>query len=289
MRLRATALASVANRAFLRGTVGLLPLDTLDAAAAYSLRRLRTAYTGAAVRVRRSSDNVETDIGFTTAGDLDTVALLAHVEHGGPGPGNQNGFVTVWYDQSGNARNATQDTAANQPRIVNSGVVELMGERPCVLFTGTTHRFILPVSIPAAFALSVVGAPEGGSGYRSMGTNPAGSTHYLLRNNAYTNTSVFVSSIGASGGTWAEGEIATFFADHTDVTSTSGLVGKNGAVLVNTARNFTGPPAALGNNSTAGTQQFGRIPEAIFLSSFTDTDRQALERNQGTYYGITVS
>jgi hypothetical protein len=44
-------------------------LDQLGvaSAAAYSLRRLRAAYTGSATRVRRSSDNAELDFGFATA------------------------------------------------------------------------------------------------------------------------------------------------------------------------------------------------------------------------------
>jgi hypothetical protein len=48
------------------------------AAVAYSLRKLRTAYTGAAIRVRRSSDNAEQDINFV-GGDLDTQSLLDFV------------------------------------------------------------------------------------------------------------------------------------------------------------------------------------------------------------------
>ena len=46
-----------------------------DATAAYSLRKLRTGYTGNAIRVRRSSDNTERDMGFYD-NELDTVALL---------------------------------------------------------------------------------------------------------------------------------------------------------------------------------------------------------------------
>jgi hypothetical protein len=46
-------------------------LDTLPAtAAAYSIRRLRSGYTGALIRVRRSSDNAEQDIGPTLGGGL---------------------------------------------------------------------------------------------------------------------------------------------------------------------------------------------------------------------------
>jgi len=49
-----------------------------NAAVAYSLRKLRTAYSGNAIRVRRSSDNAEQDINFV-GGDLDTQSLLDFV------------------------------------------------------------------------------------------------------------------------------------------------------------------------------------------------------------------
>jgi hypothetical protein len=94
---------------------------------------LRTAYTGSAIRVRRSSDNTEQDIGFV-AGELDTVALLAFCGVG-------NGFVTTWYDQSGNARNLAQATASSQPRIVNIGVVELQNNKPVLKFDGNNDNF----------------------------------------------------------------------------------------------------------------------------------------------------
>ena len=109
-------------------------LDLISAvvAAAYSLRRLYASYTGAAIRVRRSSDNAERDIGFIGE-HLDVLALLVFV-------GNGSGFVTTWYDQSGNARNATQTTASNQPRIVSNGVVESQNGRPAVVFDGVNDR-----------------------------------------------------------------------------------------------------------------------------------------------------
>ena len=75
MRLRATLLSAIAHAA--RLFVGL-PLDSLSAAAAYSTRKLRTDYTGPALRVRRSLDNAEADIGFSGT-DLDTTALMNFV------------------------------------------------------------------------------------------------------------------------------------------------------------------------------------------------------------------
>lgn len=96
------------------GFVGLLD-QVPGAAAAYSLRLLRSDYSGSAIRVRRSSDNAEQDIGFVNS-ELDTASLLSFVGAG-------DGFVTSWYDQSGNGNDATQGSAASQPQIVSSGSV----------------------------------------------------------------------------------------------------------------------------------------------------------------------
>lgn len=114
------------------------------AAAAYSTRRLNSAYMGAALRVRRSNDNAEQDIGFLASGDFDEAALTTFV-------GAASGFVTTWYDQSGNARNATQTTAANQPRIVNAGVVEKVNGRASVFYPGSpsTSSLTFPSITPA--------------------------------------------------------------------------------------------------------------------------------------------
>jgi len=106
--------------------IGLL--DTYSGAAvAYSLRQLSSSYSGSAIRVRRSSDNTEQDIGFTS-NELDVTALASFCS-------GTNGFVTTWYDQSGNGRNATQTTAANQPQIVSSGSVILENGKPTISWT----------------------------------------------------------------------------------------------------------------------------------------------------------
>jgi hypothetical protein len=93
---------------------GLLDLYP-NAKAAYSLRKLRAAYSGSAVRIRRSSDNAESDIGFLVNGNFNSAAAVAFCGAG-------NGFVTTWYDQSGNGINATQSIAANQVQCIASGV-----------------------------------------------------------------------------------------------------------------------------------------------------------------------
>jgi hypothetical protein len=92
-----------------------LILDNIPGAiGAYALTRLK-AFATKCLRVRRSSDNAETDIGFI-GNSLDTAALLSFV-------GSGNGYVSVWYDQSGLDNHLVQSTAASQPQIVNNGAI----------------------------------------------------------------------------------------------------------------------------------------------------------------------
>jgi len=98
-----------------------------SAAAAYSLRQLRTGVTNV-VRVRRSSDNTESDFTATQVSDGTLTTFC----------GAGNGFVTTWYDQSGNGRNATQTTTTNQPQIVSSGSLLTDNLKPCLQFNGSS-------------------------------------------------------------------------------------------------------------------------------------------------------
>jgi hypothetical protein len=130
--------------------VGLL--DTYpNAAAAYSLRKLRAAYTGSAIRVRRT-DLTESDIGFTSTGALDTTALIAFTGTGA----SDNGFVTTWYDQSGNGINATQTTALAQPKIVSAGSIINVNSKPCIQFTSSLSNRLETTLISSSTEASII-------------------------------------------------------------------------------------------------------------------------------------
>jgi hypothetical protein len=121
--------------------------DYSGAAAAYSLRLLDNTYSGNAVRVRRASDNTEQDIGFAN-NELDTTSLETFCS-------GTNGFVTTWYDQSGNAANAANATATRQPKIVVSGSTILEGGKP-VLDLSSTTWFDLNSLVSASNLFSVI-------------------------------------------------------------------------------------------------------------------------------------
>jgi hypothetical protein len=141
-----------------------------SAAVAYSLRKLRTAYSGNAIRVRRSSDNTEQNIGFVD-NVLDTASLLTFV-------GANNGFVTTWYDQSGNARNATNATAAGQPRIVNAGVLDTLNSKPSIINpnAGVVRRLTTSLSYTQPLPVTAIFAGR----INQLPTNPFGNITFQL-------------------------------------------------------------------------------------------------------------
>lgn len=101
---------------------------------AYSLRKLRSSYISNCVRVRRSSDNLELDIGFIN-NSIDTSALLNFV-------GSNDGFVSVWYDQGGGNKNSVQTVLSSQPKIVSSGVILLENNLPTISFSVKDYMLI---------------------------------------------------------------------------------------------------------------------------------------------------
>ena len=98
----------------------------------YSLSRTVPGYSGVCIKVRRSSDNTTSDIGFDMWGNLDQTALLSWV-------GSGDGFIVTWYGQKSVA-NRTQSNIAKQPRIVLGGVVDAASNGiPAIYFRGTDY------------------------------------------------------------------------------------------------------------------------------------------------------
>lgn len=99
-------------------------------ACGYSVRKLRQEYTGDCMRIRRSSDGAETDIGFS-GNFLDTGAISSFV-------GANDATVTTWYDQSATGENAVNTDPNTQPTIVSSGNIVTENAIPALQFIGTT-------------------------------------------------------------------------------------------------------------------------------------------------------
>ena len=260
------------------------------AAAAYSLRLLSSCYYGKAIRVRRSNDNATIDIGFTAQGDLDTTSLKSFI-------GVNSAYVTIWYDQSGNGKNATQISEQNQPRIINDGVLDLYGERPSIAALGN-HYFNLPNgTVPTGnsnysinFAMKVTGDPgsfgiigsgDYGSGNRVNAIRTEGNTqmmNYWWGNDLYSTVAPLKNS----------NRIMTYQFDNT-----SGRKMYDAGAFINENTNTSIDNTAINNTifKTTGSEYFiGNIPELVLFSSSLSTgNRENLESNQGAYYTVNVS
>lgn len=160
------------------GGVPLL-LDTYSgAAAAYSLRKLNTAYTGYAIRVRRSSDNTSQDIGFVN-NVLDTTSLLSFV-------GSNDGYVSIFYDQSGNAYNFEQTTLDYQPKTVSAGSLLTKNSKPTVVFDGLSDFMSVPSRLNEFSFLHKTGK----SFISVVGYNRVANEGFIICNNNETSANI---------------------------------------------------------------------------------------------------
>jgi len=141
-------------------------LDVLPAAQfGVSYRRLTGNYSGNCSQVIRSSDSTSQDIGFV-ANVEDTASLLSFV-------GANDGFRSVWYDQSGNTRDASQATAASRPRIVSSGTLDALGGVPAPVFDGSDDFLALAstLNIGSVSTVAFVGQVDATSAVWGVNSN----------------------------------------------------------------------------------------------------------------------
>lgn len=263
-------------------------LDTYTgAAAAYSLRLLSTSYTGSAIKVRRASDNTEQDIGFSN-NVLDTTSLASFCS-------GTNGFVTTWYDQSGNGRNATQTTAAEQPKIYDSstGVITENG-KAAVQFDGLNDNLATtgsPFSATENTLIAVSKQSAVTSFYKRLicvGLFNSGRYLGTLQNQddmlAIFNNSTFT----CFGGTATSQNLSLMYN-----ISKTGYLRQNGT-QINTITNnnidasYGSKNLYLGWDSARGTNESwnGIGQEFIFYPTQQSSSASGIENNINTYYGI---
>ena len=253
-----------------------------NAAAAYSLRKLKTDYTGPAIQVTRSSGEVPTnqDIGFNSNGELDTVSLLEFVGEG-------DGTVAIWYDQSGNGNDASQGSESAQPNIVSSGSVITQNGKPTVQFDGSNDYF--------EASTVTTGNPK--SIFIPSKFDSIGSAEKVIFDSITTNQSLLYKSIGNKIGIGFGSFTLTSYTATTDFILYSIL--HNGS----TSNMYVDSSTQIVNNQNLGTNAFnglrigavrgsaslffnGVIPEFIVWGSDQSANRGGIENNINNYYNV---
>lgn len=244
------------------------------AAAAYSLRLLNANYSGPAINVRHTGEGNPSQLIYFKNGELDTETLINFC-------GNHDGYITRWYDQSGNQNDATQTTASNQPKIYdkNEGI-ELTEGKPSINFeviNSTPYLNANFINFETAFTV--------------VKTETIGVYNYLLYD------SVNNLGIGHNAGTINK---SLFYYDSTSVKSLPNpdtnrhlgffdninltvKIGKDGenSISFNTIKNFSMDSISRNLLSTQG-----QIQEIILYSSTQSSNRTAIENNINQHYKI---
>lgn len=286
---------------------------TLDTVAGYignyGLCKLRTAYAGAAIRVRRSSDNAEQDISFDGSGNLDVASFNTFV-------GAATGYITKWYDQSGNARDAVQATTTLQPELKPYQ----QNARPSIYYGGTKYLTVAASTsgykslhdgdATANFVAQAGISPDPNAFYSVYGNN-AGSGNNVGASLAFDDRTTAsrnngVNALISSGGLQVVNDITNNvwtpnqFAIVAHATNPSLAAASRSDLYINNGARFSSNTVsnaastanatydlqigALGNNVAPFT---GYISEVNFFSvKLSDTDRDTLRDHQNTYYAV---
>jgi hypothetical protein len=265
-----------------------LLLDVYPAYVAYSVRKLSSSYNGAALRIRRDSDNAEKDIGFVD-GDLDTADIASFCA-------GTTGHVKIWYDQSGNNRDYEQTTTGAQPLIFFDSSVETVSgvgaAKPAIKFDGSNHFLEQPfenfTGITAATVYSVNKTITAGGGFWAYNDDFGGISHH-----PWVDGFIYEGFFSSTRQSVASGGLLTSQHLYTVMSKTSGFnIGVNGNSIFSTGTNtFYLPsvyfiPIKIGISTINQFYYNGFYQEHIIYSSDNLSDSAAISNNINTYFSI---
>ena len=191
-------------------------------------------------------------------------------------PWTNDGFVTKWYDQSGNDNHATQGTDASQPKIVNGGSLVTNNGNAVVNFQSIDDRhFIFGAGIDlTARTVFYAGRPASTNFQNLLGNTSNSSTNYIRTLNNVAgrpwetepSSSIFVDGSAYAGGDVSDqGYSLNTFVFDSD--ATVNFLGGTGAAISDTP--------------------IVDASEIIIYPSDQSANRTAIEANIGETYGIT--
>jgi len=255
----------------------------------YSLRQLSSTVTNV-VRVRRTSDNAEAD--FTADGLTDgTLDLFC---------GEEAGYVTKWYDQSGSS-DVLNFTALQQPLIYNGeeGGVRLQNGKPCMEFDGVddTLQVLLPTPYASSYYLFAVNAfvgPLGEQKYYIYGLNNPGvenETHM----SSYINQTLLATELKLRGTSDLVGTMTTnptlqslYYNRQIDSPIAQSIINVNGQNISSLANNGSASinTVYMGSSTVPGDHSNIRLQEFILYFTDPGVNATAIESNINTHYSI---
>jgi hypothetical protein len=270
-------------------------LDLLSAypAVAFSVRQLTAnpLYVRPyCMLVRRDSDNATLNVGYVN-GLLDIVSLLAFC-------GSGNGYVVTWYNQGslGSSADATQSTAANQPQVCASGVVETQNGVPTVYFGGSQQLNIGSVfsagtytsTLSSVFSAGTSTVTYGVYGFPNTTGITIGASRGLLINASGSNkVDIWASNI----------DVNVSVASVLSLQISRGVFANSGSLIQNYYNgNLIGQNTSAGFNTVPGNGTIGiaynlgfvgKISEIVYTLSNSASDASIYDLNTASFFAIS--
>ena len=202
-----------------------------------------------------------------------------------------NGYVSVWYDQSGNGRDLTQVTLIIQPQIVSAGKLLTLNGKPSLYSGGSigaswrmTSTFGATLAQPnTMFSIGSAGYPGTGGGYFWGGISGTNGNSVYIQS---------ATQIGLYAG-------SALLSNYSSVSTTQTVLfakynGNSSAIAVNAGTATTGNAGTqsltgltmnasyTGGNGTPGANH----QEFILWNSDKTSERTGISNNINTYYSV---
>lgn len=277
------------------------PLDRgITSVGAYSVRKLRSAYNGFAINLRRSNDNATTDVSFDSQLVISGSSIVSAGGDLATWAGANTLFVTTLYDQSGFGFNLSQATAGSQLQFILN--VISINNKPTLRNTGGNRNIFGAGS-------SLFNAPHNNSIFLVYGQNIASTNIFqivdqtsglmLLRAGSLSSFRLAIRYYNTSNA------LALQSSSGSGVTTSynqEGWVATNSALLTtttyqNTNKLATDTSAGAWSNTSVVTPRYllgtgsgfsGDVSELIIFSdALTISEAQSINISQKNYFHTT--
>lgn len=191
-----------------------------------------------------------------------------------------DGFVTTWYDQSGNGLDATQGSASSQPKIVSLGSTILDGTKPAIDFDGVDDGFTTLISGSSVFDFYAVTHANPNDDYILPDNNSVSTGYYGYISRSQLDTIIYQNY--GSPSLYVNGNLENPVT-RSDVKQ---LIA-TGSELIQVHQ---GADTSLWNNielfKRSGFEFAGTSKEVIIYDTDQSANRANIESNINSYYSI---
>ncbi len=201
-------------------------------------------------------------------------------------PWTNDGFVSTWYDQSGQGNDATQPTTTAQPKIVSAGSLVTGG----LDFDGVDDYLNTSVIPPSTATLIGVATWDVEDAFMSI----IGARDSTDKRSYIAQISSGKTALGVAGGPFSGSDVVAgddyllfgTYSGSTRLLSTNGSVvsDSSGSSPNNTIQGYS--IGAINSAGVNGSFMNGRIQELIVYDSDQSANRAAIEANINDFYSI---